>query len=105
LVLLGRNSSDYSAVILAVCLKAEKCEIWKDVDGIYDQDPKFTSRAKLFKYIYYNELLNLIKPGVRILHPNSILLAKKFNISCIVRNINNPGLSGTILLNNSYYKQ
>ncbi|MCV2508788.1 MAG: hypothetical protein N4P92_02545 [Candidatus Lightella neohaematopini] len=101
LVLLGRNSSDYSAIILAVCLKAKKCEIWKDVDGIYDQDPKFSSKAKLFKYIYYNDLLNLIKPEFKILHLNSVFLAKKFNIDCIIKNINNPNLSGTILLNNN----
>ncbi|MCV2518549.1 MAG: hypothetical protein N4P94_00655 [Candidatus Lightella neohaematopini] len=101
LVLLGRNSSDYSAVVLAVCLKAKKCEIWKDVDGIYDNDPKFTPKAKLFKYIYYSDLLDLIKPRFKILHINSIFLAKKFNIDCIIKNINNPNLSGTILLNNN----
>ncbi|MCV2502151.1 MAG: hypothetical protein N4P96_00655 [Candidatus Lightella neohaematopini] len=100
LVLLGRNSSDYSAVILAICLKAKKCEIWKDVDGVYDNDPKFTSEARLFKYIYYNDLLSLIKPEFKILHLNSIFLARKFNIDCIIKNINNPNLSGTILLNN-----
>ncbi|MCV2525362.1 MAG: bifunctional aspartate kinase/homoserine dehydrogenase I, partial [Candidatus Lightella neohaematopini] len=99
LVLLGRNSSDYSAIILAICLRAKKCEIWKDVDGIYDQDPKFTSKAKLFKHIYYNDLLDLIKLGSKILHFNSVSLAKKFNISCIIKNINNPNLSGTILHN------
>ncbi|MCV2499813.1 MAG: hypothetical protein N4Q02_00400 [Candidatus Lightella neohaematopini] len=101
LVLLGRNSSDYSAVILAVCLKAKKCEIWKDVDGIYDQDPKSSSKAKLFKHIYYNDLLSLIKPGFKILHLNSVFLAKRFNIDCIIKNINNPNLSGTILLSNN----
>ncbi|MDI7163438.1 hypothetical protein, partial [Escherichia coli] len=53
LVVLGRNGSDYSAAVLAACLRADCCEIWTDVDGVYTCDPRQVPDARLLKSMSY----------------------------------------------------
>ena len=57
LVVLGRNGSDYSAAVLAACLRADCCEIWTDVDGVYTCDPRQVPDARLLKSMSYQEAM------------------------------------------------
>ncbi|AZP36258.1 Bifunctional aspartokinase/homoserine dehydrogenase 1 [Candidatus Annandia adelgestsuga] len=99
-VVLGRNGSDYSAAILASCLKVNCCEIWTDVDGIYTCDPKKINNAILLKNISYKEAIELSYFGAKILHPRTILPLLKFNIPCLIKNTNNSNSNGTTINSN-----
>lgn len=70
--LLGRNGSDFSAAIMAMGLKADKLEIWSDVDGIYSADPRIVADAVLVNDISYEEAMELSFFGSKVLHPKTI---------------------------------
>ena len=74
---LGRGGSDTSAVALGIALKAEKVEFFKDVPGIFASDPKQNPKAHFFSELSYDEALNIIQNGARVLQPRSVELAKK----------------------------
>ena len=82
---LGRGGSDTSAVALAVALKAQSCEIFTDVDGIYTADPRNVPQAQRMKYISYEEMLELARLGAGILHSRSVELASKNKVYLHVR--------------------
>ena len=89
--------SDTTAVALAATLKAEKCEIYKDVDGIYNLDPKTNKQAFKYDTISYDEMLDLANNGARILHNKSVKLAKDFNIPIYIKSIYNKNSKGTYI--------
>lgn len=95
---LGRGGSDTTAVAIAAALKAEKCDIYKDVDGVYNLDPK--TNKQVFKYdtISYDEMLKLSNNGAKILHNKSVQFAKRFNIPIHVKSIYNHSSKGTVVL-------
>ncbi|ADV33519.1 bifunctional aspartokinase/homoserine dehydrogenase 1 [Candidatus Blochmanniella vafra str. BVAF] len=97
LVTLGRNGSDYSAAILSACLRANLCEIWTDVDGIYTCDPHQVPDAKLLRTLSYTEAMELSYFGAKILHPRTIVPIAQFHIPCLIKNIFNPDGSGTLI--------
>ncbi|MGI4945568.1 MAG: aspartate kinase [Janthinobacterium lividum] len=74
---LGRGGSDTSAVALAAALKADRCDIYTDVDGIYTTDPRITSRARKLDKIAYEEMLELASVGAKVLQTRSVELAMK----------------------------
>ena len=74
---LGRGGSDTTAVALAIALGASAVEFYKDVDGVFDKDPKTTPDAKILPYMTFKELLTLTETGARILHHRCVLLAEK----------------------------
>ena len=78
---LGRGGSDTTAVALAAYLKADKCQIFTDVDGVYDRDPRQFPDAVRFERIGYGQMLSLIENGAQVLHDRSVEMAKKFGIS------------------------
>ena len=82
---LGRGGSDLSAVALAVALKADLCEIYTDVEGIYTADPRIVLEAKKLKYLTFNEMLELASLGAQVMHTRAVEVAKKFNIPIYVR--------------------
>lgn len=82
---LGRGGSDTSAVALAATLKADVCEIYTDVDGVYTGDPRIIKNAKKLDEISYDEMLELASLGAKVLHNRSVELAKKYNVKLIVR--------------------
>jgi len=82
---LGRGGSDLSAVALAVSLKADLCEIYTDVEGIYTADPRIVLEAKKLNNITFDEMLELAALGARVMHTRAIEVAKKFNIPIHVR--------------------
>lgn len=95
LVALGRNGSDYSAAILAACLRAECCEIWTDVDGVYTCDPRQVPDAHLLKSMSYQEAMELSYFGAKVLHPRTIAPIAQFQIPCLIKNTGNPQAPGT----------
>ncbi|MBW2545108.1 MAG: aspartate kinase, partial [Deltaproteobacteria bacterium] len=82
---LGRGGSDTSAVAIAASLKADFCEIFTDVDGVYTTDPNLYSKARKIKKISYDEMLSLAGAGAKVLHPRSVELAKTYGVSVYVR--------------------
>ncbi|MFV0450388.1 MAG: bifunctional aspartate kinase/homoserine dehydrogenase I [Vibrio sp.] len=97
LVCLGRNGSDYSAAVLAACLRAECCEIWTDVDGVYNCDPRLVEDARLLKSLSYQEAMELSYFGASVLHPKTIAPIAQFHIPCLIKNSFNPQGPGTLI--------
>ena len=77
---LGRGGSDTTAVALAAWLRADRCQIFTDVDGVYDRDPRIFPDAAKFGRISYDRMLTLIGSGAQVLHDRSVELAKEKNI-------------------------
>lgn len=77
---LGRGGSDTTAVALAAYLKADKCQIFTDVDGVYDRDPRLYADAIRFGCISYERMLALIENGAQVLHDRSVELAREFSM-------------------------
>jgi aspartate kinase len=82
---LGRGGSDTSAVAIAAALKADVCEIYTDVDGIYTADPNVCKKARKLTAISYDEMLNMASLGAKVLQIRSVGFAKKYNIPVHVR--------------------
>ncbi len=97
LVLLGRNGSDYSAACLAACLKADVCEIWTDVDGVYTCDPRLVPDAICLESMSYQEAMELSYFGAKVIHPRTIGPLVPLNIPCLIKNTHNPEAKGTII--------
>lgn len=77
---LGRGGSDTTAVALAAYLKADKCQIFTDVDGVYNRDPRIWPDATRFGRISYEKMLTLIENGAQVLHDRSVEFARKYAI-------------------------
>ena len=90
---LGRGGSDTSAVALAAELKADLCQIYTDVDGVYTADPRIVKSAKKLEEISFDEMLELASCGAQVLHNRSVEMAKKYNVNLEVLSSleNKPG--------------
>ena len=77
---LGRGGSDTTAVALAAYLQADKCQIFTDVDGVYDRDPRIFPDAQRFERISYEKMMALIENGAQVLHDRSVEMARKHRI-------------------------
>ncbi len=77
---LGRGGSDTSAVALAVALKADLCQIFTDVDGVYTADPRLVPNARKLQEITYDEMLELASLGAQVLHNRSVQMAKRYHV-------------------------
>ena len=82
---LGRGASDLTAVALAAALKADLCEIYTDVDGVYTADPNLCPQARKLKRISYDEMSELAGLGAKVLQLRSVELAKRYNVPLVVR--------------------
>ncbi len=82
---LGRGGSDTTAVALAAALRADACEIYTDVDGVYTADPRIVKNARKLKEITYDEMLELATSGAKVLHNRSVEMAKKYGVQLVVR--------------------
>lgn len=101
---LGRGGSDTSAVALAATLKADLCEIFTDVDGVYTGDPRIIKNAKKLDSISYDEMLELASLGAKVLHNRSVELAKKYNVNLVVRSsLNNA--EGTVVKEEAFVEK
>jgi len=82
---LGRGGSDTTAVALAAALRAESCEIYTDVDGIFTADPRVVKAAKKLTHVQYDEMLELAAVGARIMHPRAVEIAELYSVPIHVR--------------------
>ena len=90
---LGRGGSDLTAIALAAALKADLCQIYTDVDGVYTADPRIVPDARKLNEISYDEMLELAATGAKVMQSRSVEFAKKFDVKFEVRSSlnNNPG--------------
>ena len=90
---LGRGGSDLTAIALAAALKADLCQIYTDVDGVYTTDPRIVPNAKKLQEISYDEMLELASLGAKVMQSRSVEFAKKFGVVFEVRSSlnENPG--------------
>jgi aspartate kinase len=80
IITIGRGGSDTSAVAIAAALKADVCDIYTDVDGVYTTDPRIVPEARKLKYVSYEEMLELASLGAQVLHPRSVECASIYNM-------------------------
>ena len=95
---LGRGGSDTSAVAIAGALKAKRCDIYTDVEGVYTTDPRIVQRASRLDEISYEEMLELARVGANVLHPRAVETAKQYNVPIRVRSTFKPDNLGTLIL-------
>jgi len=90
---LGRGGSDLTAIAMAAALKADLCQIYTDVDGVYTTDPRLVPSARKLEVISYDELLELASAGAKVMQSRSVEFAKKFGVVFEVRSSmnDNPG--------------
>src|SRR5213594_3585794 len=93
---LGRGGSDLTAIALAAALKADLCQIYTDVDGVYTADPRIVPGAKKLPEISYDEMLELASLGAKVMQTRSVEFAKKFEVVFEVRSSLNEN-QGTIV--------
>ncbi len=94
---LGRGGSDTTAVALAVALKAERCDIYTDVDAVFTTDPEIVKEASRLNEISYEEMLELASLGAQVLHPRSVEIAKNYDMPMRVRSSFKPHDEGTLV--------
>ncbi len=94
---LGRGGSDTSAVAIAASMKADLCQIYTDVDGVYSADPRKVPTAVKMDEISYDEMLELATLGAQVLNNRSVEMAKKYNVELEVRSSLEPTKRGTIV--------
>lgn len=95
---LGRGGSDTSAVALAAALKASRCDLYTDVEGVYTTDPRLIPNASKLETVSYDEMLELARVGANVLHPRSVETAKQFNVPLRVRSTFNLDNQGTLII-------
>ena len=93
---LGRGGSDTTAVALAAFLGADKCQIYTDVDGVYDRDPRIFPDAVRYDAIDYEDMLTLARQGAQVLHDRCVELAKEHKVQIQVLSSFRPG-QGTMV--------
>ena len=96
---LGRGGSDTTAVALAASLKAERCDIFTDVDGVYSADPRIVDEVKKLRTISYEEMLELSSMGAKVLHNRCVEIGKKYNIPIYVKSTFERNSIGTLVTN------
>jgi aspartate kinase len=93
---LGRGGSDTTAVALAAALKADECEIYTDVDGVYTTDPRIFKKAVKMQQISYDEMLEMASLGAGVMHSRSIEFGKKYGVKIHVRS-SSEQIEGTLI--------
>ncbi len=96
---LQRGGSDYSASLIGAALNADEIQIWTDIDGMHNNDPRFVENTFSIDEISFDEAAELAYFGAKILHPQSVIPAKENNIPVLLKNTFNPERSGTIIKN------
>jgi len=94
---LKRGGSDYSASIIGAAVLAEEIQIWTDIDGMHNNDPRYVQNTHPINYLSFDEAAELAYFGAKILHPTTILPAQHCNIPVILKNTMEPSAAGTII--------
>lgn len=95
---LKRGGSDYSASLMAAAIKASVCEIWTDIDGMHNNDPRICQHTKPIEQLSFEEAAELAYFGAKILHPASIWPAQQYNIPVKLLNTMEPTAKGTLIV-------
>src|ERR1043166_3250465 len=95
---LKRGGSDYSASLIAAAITASVCEIWTDIDGMHNNDPRIVKRTKPVEQLSFEEAAELAYFGAKILHPASIWPAQQYNIPVKLLNTMQPESKGTMIV-------
>lgn len=98
---LQRGGSDYTASLIGAAIKAKEIQIWTDIDGFHNNDPRYVSNTKKIEQLSFNEAAELAYFGAKILHPQTVLPAKLENIPVRLKNTMNPSDSGTLITSKS----
>jgi aspartate kinase len=92
---LGRGASDYSAALVAEAIDADALLIYKDVEGVYDVDPKKSNNAKLIREISFEEMNGLVLKGAKVLHAGALSVCERKGIPIWIGSTYLEGASGT----------
>lgn len=96
---LQRGGSDYTASLIGAAINADEIQIWTDIDGMHNNDPRFVKPTRSISHLSFKEAAELAYFGAKILHPTSILPACKQNIPVRLKNTMNPNAEGTLITN------
>ncbi|HEY8400033.1 MAG TPA: aspartate kinase [Cytophagaceae bacterium] len=102
---LKRGGSDYTASLIGAAIRAEEIQIWTDIDGMHNNDPRIVKRTFPIAELTFDEAAELAYFGAKILHPSTILPAKKFGIPVRLLNTIQPEAKGTLIANNTTPKE
>ncbi len=94
---LKRGGSDYTASLIGAAIKAEEVQIWTDIDGMHNNDPRIVSNTKPIRNLSFNEAAELAYFGAKILHPQSVFPAQRYNIPVRLLNTMEPNAPGTLI--------
>ena len=94
---LKRGGSDYSASLIAAAIKASVCEIWTDIDGMHNNDPRVVNKTVAIEQLSFEEAAELAYFGAKILHPASIWPAQQYNVPVKLLNTMQPDAKGTLI--------
>ena len=98
---LQRGGSDYTATLIGAAVDSEEVEIWTDIDGFHNNDPRFVENTRKIDQLSFDEAAELAYFGAKILHPQTVLPAKLQNIPVRLKNTMNPSDSGTLITSES----
>lgn len=98
---LKRGGSDYTASLIGAALKADEIQIWTDIDGFHNNDPRYVDNTSSIKHLSFDEAAELAYFGAKILHPTSVLPAQEKNIPVRLKNTMDPEAPGTLITSKS----
>ncbi|MFD2566949.1 aspartate kinase [Pseudotenacibaculum haliotis] len=98
---LDRGGSDYTASLIGAAVNADEIQIWTDIDGMHNNDPRYVDNTFSVEEVSFDEAAELAYFGAKILHPQSLIPAKNSNIPVLLKNTFNPEQKGTIIKNSS----
>jgi aspartate kinase len=96
---LNRGGSDYTATIIGAVLNAEEVQIWTDIDGFHNNDPRFVNKTKALSHLSYDEAAELAYFGAKVLHPQTVLPVRDLDIPLRLKNTMAPQAHGTLITN------
>lgn len=96
---LQRGGSDYTATIIGAVLRAEEVQIWTDIDGFHNNDPRFVENTKAISNLSFDESAELAYFGAKILHPQTVMPVSAFDIPVRLKNTMSPNAHGTLITN------
>ncbi|WP_370226740.1 aspartate kinase [Mesoflavibacter sp.] len=96
---LQRGGSDYTATIIGAILKAEEVQIWTDIDGFHNNDPRFVENTTAISNLSFDESAELAYFGAKILHPQTVMPVSAFDIPVRLKNTMSPNAHGTLITN------
>src|SRR5690606_28367935 len=98
---LQRGGSDYTASLIGAAIDSEEIQIWTDIDGFHNNDPRFVENTRKIDQLSFTEAAELAYFGAKILHPQPVLPARVQNIPVSLKNTMNPADSGTLITGES----